>query len=78
MAFEVRVFVSKTVVGGGFDNPEGNTIFPVVRILMRRSGLGWTVRGVQFTVEVQNLIKTEQNDTSTTPPVTLSQEGVAG
>jgi hypothetical protein len=78
MAFEVRVFAIKTVVGGDFDNPEDNTIFPVARILMRRSGLGWTVRGVQFTVEVQNLIKTEQNDTSTTSPVTFSQEGVTG
>ena len=74
MAFEVRIFVNTTAAGGDFDNPEDNTLLPVARILMRRSGLGWTVQGVQFAAEVQNLIKTAQNDTSTTSPVTLPDE----
>ena len=71
MAFEVRI---SALLGGDVDNPEDNTIYPVARILMRRSGLGWTVRGVQFAAEVQNLIKSEQNDTSTMSPVTLPDE----
>ena len=57
MAFEILIFVNKTAAGGDFDNPEDNTLLPVARILMRRSGLGWTVQGVQFAAEVQNLIK---------------------
>ena len=76
MALEVRISVNTTAAGGDFDNPEDNTLLPVARILMRRSGLGWTVQGVQFAAEVQNLIKTAQNDTSTTSPVTLPERGV--
>ena len=76
MAFEVRISVNKTAAGRDFDNPEDNTLLPVARILMRRSGLGWTVQGVQFAAEVQNLIKTAQNDTSTTSPVTLPERGI--
>ena len=76
MAFEVRISVNTSAAGGDVDNPEDNTLLPVARILMRRSGLGWTVQGVQFAAEVQNLIKTAQNDTSTTSPVTLPERGV--